>query len=133
MTKKNITGFLLVAVLSLTALGAASSARGQETHTKLTSKQLQSLIAKAKTPEDHQKLAAYYRDMAAEAKAEAAEHGKMLAAYGANPSSHPVAKAVGGPAQHCRALIRLYNQEEKEDLALADQHEQMAKAAAKTQ
>jgi hypothetical protein len=30
-------------------------------------------------------------------------------------------------------LIRLYNQEEKEDLALADQHEQMAKAAAKTQ
>jgi hypothetical protein len=132
MRNKNVTSLLLVAVLSLTTLGAASHAGGQETHPKLTSKQVRSLIATAKTPEDHQKLAAYYRDMAAQAKANAAEHERILAAYNQNPSTHPAAKAAGGPAEHCRTLIRLYNDEAKEDLAMADQHDQMAKAASQT-
>jgi hypothetical protein len=79
-----------------------SPARGDDTNPKLTSKQVRSLIANAKTPEDHQKLAAYYRDMAEQAKANAAEHEKILAAYNQNPSTHPPAKAAGGPAEHCR-------------------------------
>ena len=133
MKNKSITVFLLFAVLSLTTLGAMSPARGDDTNPKLTSKQLRILIASAKTPEDHQKLAAYYRDMAAEAKANAAEHEKILAAYNQNPSTHPPAKAAGGPAEHCHTLIRLYNDEAKEDLAMADQHDQMAKAASQTQ
>jgi hypothetical protein len=133
MKNMSVTAFLLVAVLSLTTLGAMSPARGDDTNPKLTSKQLRILIASAKTPEDHQKLAAYYRDMAAEAKANAAEHEKILAAYNQNPSTHPPAKAAGGPAEHCDTLIRLYNDEAKEDLAMADQHDQMAKAASQTQ
>lgn len=133
MKNMSVTAFLLVAVLSLTTLGAMSPARGDDTNPKLTSKQLRSLIANAKTPEDHQKLAAYYRDMAAEAKANAAEHVKALEAYHQNPSSHPAAKAAGGPEAHCRTLIRLFNDEAKEDLAMADQHDQMAKAASQTQ
>ncbi len=133
MKNKSITAFFLIAVLSLTTLGAMSPARGDDTNPKLTSKQLRSLITNAKTPEDHQKLAAYYRDMAAEAKANAAEHEKILAAYNQNPSTHPPAKAAGGPAEHCRTLIRLFNDEAKEDLAMADQHDQMAKAASQTQ
>jgi hypothetical protein len=133
MKNMSVTAFLLVAVLSLTTLGAMSPARGDDTNPKLTSKQLRILIASAKTPEDHQKLAAYYRDMAAEAKANAAEHEKILAAYNQNPSTHPPAKAAGGPAEHCHTLIRLYNDEAKEDLAMADQHDQMAKAASQTQ
>ena len=132
MKNMSVTAFLLVAVLSLTTLGAMSPARGDDTNPKLTSKQLRILIASAKTPEDHQKLAAYYRDMAAEAKANAAEHEKILAAYNQNPSTHPPAKAAGGPAEHCHTLIRLYNDEAKEDLAMADQHDQMAKAASQT-
>lgn len=98
---------------------------------QLTKKQVNALIATAKTPEDHMKLAAYYRDKAEQAKAEAAEHEKMLAAYNQNPSTHLPAKAAGGPTEHCRTLIRLFNEEQKEDLALADQHEQMAKDASK--
>ena len=133
MKNMSVPAFLLVAVLSLTTLGAMSPARGDNTNPKLTSKQLRILIASAKTPEDHQKLAAYYRDMAAEAKANAAEHEKILAAYNQNPSTHPPAKAAGGPAEHCHTLIRLYNDEAKEDLAMADQHDQMAKAASQTQ
>lgn len=133
MKTKSITAFLLFVVLSLTTLGTVSQARGDEAKSKLSSKQLRSLIATAKTPEDHQKLAAYYRDMAEEAKANAAEHEKILAAYNQNPSTHPLAKAAGGPAEHCRTLIRLFNDEAKEDLAMADQHDQMAKAASQTQ
>ena len=133
MKTKSITAFLLFVVLSLTTLGTVSQARGDEAKSKLSSKQLRSLIATAKTPEDHQKLAAYYRDMAEEAKANAAEHEKILAAYNQNPSTHPLAKAAGGPAEHCRTLIRLFNDEAKQDLAMAEQHDQMAKAASQTQ
>jgi hypothetical protein len=133
MKTRKWSAVLLGAFLSLAALGAVSPARGDDTHPKLTSKQVRSLIATAKTPEDHQKLAAYYRDMAEEAKANAAEHERILAAYNRNPSTHPAAKAAGGPAEHCRTLIRLYNDEAKEDLAMADQHDQMAKAASQTQ
>lgn len=122
-------GTLLVALALFLSLGAVSAVRGQETNTKLTSKQLRTLIATAKTPEDHQKLAAYYREKAEEAKADAAEHQKMLEAYNQNPVTHPLAKGVGGPAAHCSTMIRLFNDEAKEDLALAAEHEQMAKAA----
>ncbi|HEV3481127.1 MAG TPA: hypothetical protein VGR97_02245 [Candidatus Acidoferrales bacterium] len=133
MKNTNVTGFLLLALLSLTMLGATSPVRGQETSPKLTSKQVRSLIATAKTPEDHQKLAAYYRDKAAEAKANAAEHERILAAYNQNPSTHPAAKAAGGPTEHCRTLIRLFNDEAREDLAMAGEHDQMAKAASQSQ
>lgn len=123
---------LLLAIVTLTVF-SASAVRGQDTHAKLTAKQVRSLIATAKTSEDHQKLAAYYREKAAEAKAEAAEHEKMLEAYNQNPVTHPPAKAMGGPAEHCHTMIRLFNDEAKEDLALAAEHEQMAKAASQSQ
>jgi hypothetical protein len=108
MKKMSVTALLLVAVMSLATLGTLSPARGDEAGWKLTSKQLRSLIASAKTAEDHQKRAAYYPDMAAEAKANAAEHERILAAYNQNPSTHPPAKAAGGPAEHCRTLKAAY-------------------------
>lgn len=132
MKNTSVTTLLLLAVLSLMTF-SASAARGQDAHSNLTSKQVRTLIATAKTPEDHQKIAAYYREKAEEAKANAAEHQKILAAYYENPSTHPPAKAAGGASEHCRTLIRLYNDEAKEDLALANEHEQMAKAASQTQ
>jgi hypothetical protein len=131
MRSKDVASLLLAAVL--TALGPGSLARGQATSPKLTEKQVRTLIATAKTPEDHQKIAAYYRAKAEDAKANAAEHEKILAAYNQNPSTHEPAKAAGGPSAHCNTLIRLYNDEAKEDLAMAEEHEQMAKAATQTQ
>ena len=44
------------------------------------SKEQHSLIANAKTAEDHKKLAAYYRDKAQEAKEKVADHQDMLQA-----------------------------------------------------
>jgi hypothetical protein len=111
MKNKSVTALLLVAVLFLTTLGAMSQARGDDTHPKLTSKQLHNLIATAKTPEDHEKLAAYYRDKAEQEKAEVAEHEMILAAHNRNPSTHPPAKAAGGPQSiaarsHLRSVRR---------------------------
>ena len=103
----------------------------QNTQVKLTDKQAKELIASAKEPADHQKLADYYRSKADEAKAAIAEHQEMLAAYGKKPSSHTLAKAVGGPTAMCKDLVRIYGQEEKADLGLAAYHDKMAKEADK--
>lgn len=124
-----VTMLLTVAFLAVSSLGAGSLARAQESQPQLSAKQLRTLIATAKTPADHQRIAAYYRAKAAQDKAEAAEHEKMLAAYNENPLSHPIAKAAGGPAEHCSTLIRLFNEEARQDLALAAEHEKMAKEA----
>ena len=132
MKNKNVALLLLLA-LSLAAFASGSSVFGQQTSSKLTEKQVRTLIATAKTPEDHQKIAAYYRAKAEEAKANAAEHERILAAYNQNPSTHEPAKTAGGPSAHCHTLIRLYNDEAKEDSALAEEHEQMAKAATPAQ
>jgi hypothetical protein len=116
---------LLGGFLVPTFLGA------QSTQPKLSDKQAKELIATAKEPADHQKLAAYYRGKADEAKAAIAEHQEMLAAYAKNPSTHALAKAQGGPTAMCNDLIRIYRQEQKADLELAGYHDNMAKEAAK--
>ena len=102
--------------------------QAQQPPTKLSRTQLKELIANAKEPADHQKLAAYYRGKAEEANA---EHQDMLAAYAKNPSTHALAKAQGGPIAMCNDLIRIYGQEEKADLDLAAYHEKMAQDATK--
>jgi hypothetical protein len=60
MKNKNVA-FLLLLALSLAAFGSGSSVFGQQTSSKLTEKQVRTLIATARTPEDRQKIAAYHR------------------------------------------------------------------------
>ena len=98
---------------------------------KLTHKELVDLIKNAKEPADHEKLAAYYRSKADEAKAAIAEHEAMLDAYNTNPSTHAAqpAKGQGGPIAYCKTLLDMERQEQKADLDLAAYHEQMAKGA----
>jgi len=119
---------LLIAFLGLLAT-ISPVARSQQT--KLTDAQVKELIANAKEPADHHKLAAYYQGKADEAKQAIAEHKDMLAAYNKNPSTHPLAKAQGGPIAMCNDLIRIYQQEEKANLDLAAYHEKMAQDISK--
>ena len=118
-------------MLTLFLGGTATVLRSQDTQVKLTHKQVNTLIANAKEPADHEKLAAYYRSKAEEAKAGVVQHQEMLDAYTKAPWNHPVAKAQGGPAAMCQSLIRLYEQEEKANSDLAAYHDQMAKDAEK--
>lgn len=87
---------------------------------------LDKMISSAKTPADHEAIAKEYERQAAAAKAEAAMHVEMGAAY----------KKVGGSLieklhfdTHCDKLANLYKQIAKEDEALAKAHEVMAKEA----
>ena len=76
------------------------------------------MITAAKTPGDHEKLAAHYEREAKAARAKAEEHKKMADAY----------RKAGGPLieklhfdQHCDALVRSYT-------ATADEFEALTKA-----
>jgi hypothetical protein len=84
------------------------------------------MIATAKTPADHEAIAKWYDDQAAEAQKKADEHKKMGEEY---------KKALGGVGskthfhEHCEALVKNYTAEAKEYRALAAAHREMAKAA----
>ena len=76
------------------------------------------MITAAKTPADHEKLAAHYEGEAKAARTKAEEHKKMADAY----------RKAGGPLieklhfdQHCDALVKSYT-------ATADEFEALAKA-----
>ena len=85
------------------------------------------MIASAKTPADHEAIAAYYDGQAKELRQKVEEHRKMGAAY----------KREGGGAllhkthfdEHCATLTRIYNAGAKEYNALATAHREMAKRA----
>jgi hypothetical protein len=76
------------------------------------------MIAKTKTPTDHEKIAAYYRAEAARLKQDAEVHRDDAAIYG-----------KGQGATHCTNLAKLDEQAAKEADSLATMHENMAKAA----
>jgi hypothetical protein len=85
---------------------------------------LDQMISSAKTAADHEAIAAEYERQAAAAKAEAAKHVQMGAAY----------KKLGGALiekqhidTHCDTLVKFYKKIAKENEALANAHKAMAK------
>lgn len=90
----------------------------------LTAKELKQLIATAKSPEDHRRIAAYYQEEAKKLDAKKQEHTEMGAEYDRNPQRYPSKLALG---QHCRNLAGYYGLAEQKALELAGMHEEMAK------
>ena len=84
------------------------------------------MTANAKTPPDHERLAAYYRSQEQLAKENQAEHEEMLRRYHENPLSHRFTKSPS-PDDHCRALIRIFGDEARPGAALAAYDEKIAK------
>lgn len=109
------------------ASGNAQAATEQPTQ-KLSKKRLKTLIANARTPEDHERIAAYFRTEGEQLKAKQREHEEELAEYLKNPSSHPVPKWPTMD-QHCRQLIFYYSKAAQKVFELADLHDEMAKKA----
>jgi hypothetical protein len=116
-------GLTTMAVVSPTVRPAQSS---------LNKKELNALIVSAKTPQDHERLAAYYRSEEQSAKGKQAEHEEMLRRYRNNPLSHRFTK-VPSPEDHCRTLIRIFGDEAHQDAALAEYHEKIAASLSKKQ
>ena len=84
------------------------------------------MIANAKTPKDHERLAPYYRSQEQPAKEKQAEHEQMLRRYQKNSLSHRFTKSPSTD-NHCRALIRIFGDEARPGAALAAYDEKIAK------
>lgn len=96
---------------------------------KLNQKQLQALISNAKTPEEHQKLADYYRQQAKSLTRRSNEHVKMAEGYQKWPAQN-MSKQLSFSPGHCRYFAERYAQQARDAEALASYHENEAKAAA---
>jgi hypothetical protein len=127
---QRITGHGGSLLLIALAVGFAFAAESTPTMNKAEAKEL---IAKATTPEDHRRLAAYFTQKAENMEAEATEHEELAKEYAKNPQmihemKHPMS---GNTAGHCRYFAQAARKAAAEDRALATAHENMAKMAQK--
>lgn len=111
-------GVLTLAMAAALAAGPASRAIAADTA------DIEAKITAAKTPADHEAIAAYYDQQAAEVRTKIDEHKKMAVDYKKLPHNSKVHFD-----QHCDALSRDYAAAAKEYDALAKAHRQMAKQA----
>jgi hypothetical protein len=112
----------------LAATAFATVAHAQQNAGQLSKQQLHTLIASAKTPAEHQRIAAYYSARAQDDLALARVHEQMAARFSGNPvSSSP--KFATGTVNHCVSLAENYRKDAARMQAEEQKHEQMAKEA----
>ncbi len=125
--RKKMKSFAAVAFLITLGIGITGFAAGAgaaEQAPPLTKQQVKELIKTAKTPEDHMKLAQYYRYEADELKSEAKDHEEMGAEY----INHIVPKN-GTMSQHCKDIAAYYAKAAQKAEEMASMQEEMAKSA----
>lgn len=123
--------FSILSVLSL-ALVMTVAAFGQ-TPVKpqhLSKQQLNTLIATAKTPADHERIAQFYQSEAQDYLAQSKEHEAMVAAYKSNPTMTNN-KNQASTINHCEYFVQAFKDLAAKSQELAQLHEQMAKDAEK--
>ena len=106
-----LTTIILLAVPTLRAVAAEEMS-------------IDKMIATAKTASDHEAIANYYKQQAAEARSKADMHKKMAEQYSMSGIGNQATKTHFH--QHCEALIRSYQTEANEYDALAKAHQDMA-------
>ena len=119
--------FALIAMFMIaTAALAQNPSATQAKPEHLSKQQLHTLIASAKTPAEHERLAQYYRAQASDYLAEAKDHESMVAAYKAN-SSLSNEKIRASTIGHCEYFVKTFKELAVKAQELATLHEQMAK------
>jgi hypothetical protein len=119
----------LAVVMSVTAIAQSPSTK-QSKPEQLSKKQFNALIASAKTPAEHERIAQYYAASAQSYRAEAKEHESMIAAYKANTSlsnEKNRASTIG----HCEYFVKSLNDLSVKSDELAKLHQDMAKESSK--
>jgi hypothetical protein len=125
--------FAALSVLSL-AFAITVAAFGQTPSTQqpkpehLSKQQLNTLIATANTPAEHERIAQYYQAKALDYLAQAKEHEAMVAAYKAN-SSLSNNKNQASTISHCEYFVTTFKALAENSQDLAALHERMAKEA----
>lgn len=106
----------------------ASTAQAQQNTDKLSKQQLSALIANAKTPVEHERIAQYYSAKAQDDLAQAKEHEQMAQQFKSN-SVTSSSKYAAGTVNHCEYLAQQLGQNAAAMQKLQQQHEQMAAEA----
>ena len=127
--KRTVASSMLLAVLIMVS---AAQAGAVDAKGELTSKEVKALVANAKTPADHMRLAHHYTAMAAKHDAEALDHEALAAEYSRNPQLGAI-KHTGAPntAEHCKYFAEHCRNAAKEMRLMAAAHEEMAKSFSK--
>lgn len=111
-------------VLTIAAIGFLSSGSAEQ------GENLKQMVAEAKTPADHQAVAAFYQEESARLQKDATRHAE-LAQWWANLAG---GEALGSgryqQAEHCRRFADLLEKAAHEAQALAKGHESMAQSVA---
>lgn len=134
MSRARLIVILAAVVLALGAVpnqGHSQPVTTQQAE-KLSRKELRLLIAGARTANDHERIAAYYRAESERLNAKAEEEKGALAEYLKNPSGHPVPKWPPMDQQY-RQLAYYYTEKAQKAFVLAGLHEQMAEKARQDQ
>ena len=98
----------------------------------MTAKEATALIATAKTPKNHKRLALYFSQEADRLEADAGEHDQMIVAYrnALYPRSMKTPGA-SGTIEHCESLAKSDREMAKALREMAEAHEEMAEEAGK--
>ena len=113
---------------SLLAVAAAVLALGLAVPDFAAADVTEAQIAAAKTPADHEAIAKAYDADAAAAEAKAKEHQTMARAYHSAGGTKSTGNAM---VRHCDRLVKEYTDAAADYRALAAEHRNMAKDAAK--
>lgn len=113
---RRLAALLLVTTAGIGLAGCAGIATSP-------SAALQQQIEAARTPADHEALAAYYVDKALSARASAEEHRRMEKTYQGSP---PGGRGGGSIAAHCNAIAGGYQDIATRFDAMAAEHRLLA-------
>lgn len=131
MTKLSSTVALILTVGATFFIGS-STAVAVEPSGALKPKQVKELVAKAKTADDHMKLARHYTAMAEKHEAEAKKHEVLAAEYRRSPRPSEVKRPMApDTAAHCEYYAEHCRKAAKEMRAMAAAHEEMARGVSK--
>ena len=107
-------GVLAIFVLGYLPFGAAQEG-----------KSIEQMIAEAKTPADHEAIAAYYEKEAQEAHQKHTAHQQLRESY----AKIQVLRSKTGVLAHCNDIAKYYEKIAKDYEALAKLHHDLAKTA----
>jgi hypothetical protein len=125
--KRTIAILSLVFVLTVAAFAQAAPA-SQPKPEHFSKQQLNTLIATAKTPAEHERIAQYYRAKAQDYLTQAKEHEGMVAAYKSN-SSISTNKNRASTISHCEYFATTFKALADNSQEMATLHERMAQEA----
>ena len=134
LTFKTAVAFTALMALFTILPGAATQLTAAESQAQLTRKEVKTLVATARTSEDHMKLVRYFNREADQLDAESGLHGELAKEYRTSLASQAMAmKSPMSPrtAAHCEYFMKATREAAQAARELAAAHMQMAKEAAK--